>query len=137
MTSFFSGDETILVVDDEERIRTSIKEVLKRFGYKVLLAADGAEAVKIYEKKKDKIKLVIMDLMMPVLNGKEASEKMRTINPEVKIILSSGYLSSEMGAEMLADASLKYVEKPFHLQELMYAVRAGLDTVSIKKTKPQ
>ena len=137
MTSIFSGDETILVVDDEEKIRNSIKEVLKRFGYKVLLAADGAEAVKVYEKKKDRIKLVIMDLMMPVLNGKEASEKMRSINPNVKIILSSGYLSSEIGAEMLADASLKYVEKPFHLQELMYAVRAGLDAVKIKKTKPQ
>ena len=75
--------------------------------------------------------------MMRVLNGKEASVEMKKLNPDVKIILSSGYLSSEIGAEMLADASLKYVEKPFHLQELMYAVRAGLDTVKIKKTNPK
>ncbi len=137
MTSIFSGDETILVVDDEEKIRDSMRGVLKRFGYKVLLAADGAEAVKVYGKKKDKIQLVIMDLMMPVLNGKDASVEMKKLNPDVKIILSSGYLGSEIGSEMLADATLKYVEKPFHLQELMYAVRAGLDAVKIKKTKPQ
>ena len=137
MISVFSGDETILVVDDEERIRASIKEVLKRHGYQVMLASNGAEAVKTYEKNSGKIKLVIMDLMMPVLNGKEASEKMKKINPEIKIILSSGFLSSDIGAEMLADDSLKYVEKPFHLQELLYAVRAGLDAVKIKKTKPQ
>ncbi len=137
MTSVFSGDETILVVDDEEKIRISIREVLKHHGYKVMLAADGAEAVKIYKKNKEKIKLVIMDLMMPVLNGKEATEKLKEINPEVKIILSSGYLGTEMGVEMLADESVKYVEKPFHLQELIYAVRAGLDAVKIKKTNPK
>ncbi len=137
MTSIFSGDETILVADDEEKIRLSIRGVLKHHGYKVLLASDGAEAVKIYKKNSGKIKLVILDLLMPQLSGKEAMEKLKEINPEVKVILSSGYLRTEMGVEILADQSVKYVEKPFHLQELMYAVRAGLDAVKIKKTKPK
>ena len=128
INSMFRGEETILIVDDEERILRSIKDVLILYGYKVLTASNGAKAVKIYEKNCKKIDLVIMDIMMPMLNGKQASDRIKELNPDAKIIVSSGFIDSELATQMLAAGTTKYVEKPFHLQELLYTVRACLDT---------
>ena len=115
------GSETILIVDDEEPLRNLEQMVLTSFGYEVLAAATGAEAVEIYGKRHAEIDLVITDLVMPTMNGRELVERLRRINPSAKIILATGYHASIQPAE--AGTSL---QKPFTAVSLLQAVRAVL-----------
>ncbi len=84
-------NELVLVVDDEEPIRNIVKQILERFGYRVLLAADGAEAVRLYASLRNEIAVVITDMAMPVMDGPAAITALKGINPDVKIIGSSGF----------------------------------------------
>jgi len=85
------GKETLLVVEDEEEVRTLAKDVFEEFGYKVIVAADGEEAIEIFEEQKGEIHLVLLDVMIPRRNGKEVYRKIKGIDPEVKILFISGY----------------------------------------------
>jgi len=131
--SMFSGEETILVVDDEERIREIVKKTLTLHGYKVLTAMDGKEAVKIYKAQKGRIDLVILDVVMPKMSGYNACVKIKKYDPSANILISSGYMESKEAQLALKAGGDKFVEKPFHLQELLYAVRANLNAAKTKK----
>ena len=89
MPSF--GTETILLVDDEKSIRDLGKEVLTSVGYKVLTASTGREALDMYTKAQEEISLVILDLIMPEMGGKQCLEELLKIDPAVKILIASGY----------------------------------------------
>jgi len=120
------GTETILVVDDEEIILNLAETILKKYGYNIKTAIDGEQALKIYKKQKDSIDAVILDLTMPKMSGKMVLERMLEINPDVKVIISSGH-SEEDAREGLLSRAKGHIKKPYKLSELAQTVRIVLD----------
>ena len=109
---------TVLLVDDEDIILEVEKELLETLGYEVLTARDGKEAVEVYKKKWDKIDLVLMDMVMPNMNGGEAYDRMKEINPRVKALLSSGYSIEGEAKEILARGCDGFIQKPCTIKDL-------------------
>ncbi len=112
------GSGTILVVDDEDIIRATASLLLENLGYKVLLAQNGKEAVDIYNREVDEIDLVILDIVMPVMDGREAFEKIIAINPHAKVIMSSGYARNTNMMNMADKGLAGSIAKPFSQLEL-------------------
>ena len=111
--------EMILLVDDEENIRTATKAMLEAYNYQVLIARDGLEAIALYELHHKRIRVVLMDLMMPDLDGLRASSRLRQINPQVKIIALSGLADSDIVAQLEAAGIKAFLPKPYSLEELL------------------
>jgi PAS domain S-box-containing protein len=111
------GSGTILLVDDEELVLEVGSEVLKKLGYTVLEAKGGKEALKIY-RENNTIDLVILDMIMPQMGGGETYDKMKDINPDVKVVLSSGYGIDGQANEILARGCDGFIQKPLHTKEL-------------------
>jgi CheY-like chemotaxis protein len=108
----------ILVVDDEEMVRQLLSEIFKMLGHKVVTCKDGAEAVETYKKSHKDMDIVVLDMEMPKLSGKDTFFAMRTINPDVKVLLASGF-SIEGEAQSLIEAGAKgFVQKPFNISDL-------------------
>lgn len=120
----YKGTETILVADDEELMRNMLSSFLTDYGYKVILAHDGADAFEKYRLGVADIELVILDLVMPSKNGKEVFEDIRTINPESKVILTSGYRTTEMSSF----DKKQIIYKPYSPVDILKMVRATLDS---------
>ncbi|UCH23900.1 MAG: PAS domain S-box protein [Deltaproteobacteria bacterium] len=121
------GSETVLLVDDEEMIIDVGQEILKTLGYKVLLAMSGKEALEIYENKKDSIAMVILDMIMPGMGGGETYDNLKLIDPDIKVLLSSGYSISGQAAEILERGCDGFIQKPFKLRQLSAKIREVLD----------
>ena len=112
-------DELVLVVDDEEPIRNLAQKVLTRFGYRVLLAADGAEAVSLYAPRRKEIDVVITDMAMPIMDGPATIIALKAINSEVKIISSTG-LASDGGMAMAKNAGIQhFIPKPYTAETML------------------
>ncbi|MEA3386226.1 MAG: response regulator, partial [Thermodesulfobacteriota bacterium] len=122
-----AGSETILVVDDEEIVRDLTLEILSAYGYKVLLAQDGLEAVHVYKAFGHTIDLVLLDMIMPQMGGKEAYEKLKEINPDIKVLFCSGHGSDHQVCEELRKSGLLYSSKPFTIDKLVRKVRQVLN----------
>ena len=118
---------TVLLVDDEDIVLEVEKELLETLGYEVLTARDGKEAVEIYKKKWDKIDLVLMDMVMPNMGGGEAYDRMKEINPRVKVLLSSGYSIDREAKEILARDCDGFIQKPCTIKELSEKIREILE----------
>ncbi|MBI9098107.1 MAG: DUF3365 domain-containing protein [Spirochaetaceae bacterium] len=116
--SVLSGVGQILLVDDEELIRVTGKYSLEEMGYTVLLAENGLEAVEIFKSKNSEIDLVIIDMIMPHMNGSEAFYKMRKIDKNCKVIISSGFTKDENLDELKKSGLAGFIEKPFRDYEL-------------------
>lgn len=122
------GEETILLVDDEDIILSVGEQMLQSMGYKALVAQGGREAVELYEKKKDRINLVVLDLIMPDLGGAETFEFLKQVNPNLKILLSSGYGRDGQVEEILERGCDGFIQKPFDINELSSKIRGILDS---------
>jgi len=120
------GKGTILVVDDEEMVRNIANDVLNELGYSVLLAAGGKEAVSIYADKKDSINLVIVDMIMPGMGGKETFQKLREINPYVKVIIASGYGQENFPEQILDNGEAGFIQKPYKITEIAEIIKEVL-----------
>jgi two-component system, cell cycle sensor histidine kinase and response regulator CckA len=118
--------ETILLVEDEELVRDVTKRILKRAGYKVLTAINGKEALNLYANKRDKISLVILDLIMPEMGGKECLEKLREIDPDAKILIISGYCTTEIEREITESGAAGFILKPYDFKQMLTKVREVL-----------
>jgi CheY-like chemotaxis protein len=119
--------ETILVVDDEASILTITGQTLQTYGYHVLTARDGAEAVTLYSEKRHEIALVVTDIMMPVMDGTTAINAFARMNPNVKVIAVSG-LNTNRDAISLSDVRVKsFLLKPYSARTLLVSVRQALD----------
>jgi len=122
------GTETILLVDDEDIITDAMVELLGQIGYKVFWARSGREAISIYKNYKDNIQLVILDIIMPDILGGETFDRLRDINPQIKVLLSSGYSLDGVAAEIMDRGCNGFLQKPFNIKELSVKIREILDT---------
>ena len=125
------NNELILLVDDEESICATVKKILERFGYRVVTAANGAEAVSIYATQGANIAAVITDMHMPIMDGPAAIIALQSINPQVKIIGSSG-LAANGGVAKAASAGVQhFVPKPYTAEKMLRTLRAILDNAPV------
>jgi PAS domain S-box-containing protein len=122
------GTETILLAEDEEAIRSAAADMLQELGYTVLQAVNGRQAMELYAQHNDEIDLVLLDMIMPELGARDICQAMREINPQVTILLSSGYNDAEQVKEILAHDAQAFIQKPFQIEELAKAVRKVLDS---------
>jgi len=118
----YLGTETVLIADDEQMLRSMVEAVLKESGYTVFIARDGREAVAIYETHAEAIDLVILDIMMPFLNGVEVHDEIKKRNPEALIMFMSAYAGEIL--DKLPES--KFLEKPFKPTDLLREIRRVL-----------
>jgi PAS domain S-box-containing protein len=118
-----AGSGTVLVVDDEPMVLAFVEEGLKRLGYQVLTAVDGRQACEVYSSHSQQIDMVLLDMVMPGTTGLEACRRLRAINPNVKVILSSGYTSGEVVREAGLAGAIGFIGKPYSLEELSGVLR--------------
>ena len=121
------GKETILLVDDEKMVLEVTRELLESLGYRVYAAGSGQEAVALYMEKKGEIDLVILDMVMPGISGSEIFERLREINPGIKVLLSSGYSINGQARTIMNRGCDGFLQKPFHFENLSRCVREVLD----------
>ncbi len=121
------GCEFVLLVDDEQRILTVGREICKALGYKVITADSGKEALKIYKQKKNEINLVILDMIMPEMNGLETFKKLKRLNPDIKVLLSTGYSIDDKAQEMLKRGCKGYILKPYSVIDFSHKIREVLE----------
>ena len=113
-----TGIETVLIADDEEIVIGVGRQMLERLGYSVLTAKNGLEAVDIYRDNQNKIGLVILDLIMPGLEAGDTYDKLRALNPAVKVLLSSGYSLDTKTKGILKRGCSGFIQKPFNMKIL-------------------
>lgn len=114
--------EMVLVVDDEEAIREITRGTLESFGYKVMTAGDGTEAVALYAQNRDDVKLVLTDMVMPFMDGPSTIRALKKINPQIKIIASSGLTESGKANELLKLGVHTFLQKPYTAEKLLTAI---------------
>jgi signal transduction histidine kinase/ActR/RegA family two-component response regulator len=122
-----TGDETILMVDDEDMVLQPGIKMIKRLGYKVLSAQNGQEALEILKCHKEAIDLIILDMIMPGMSGSETYNQIKKIHPDVKVLLSSGYSVSGEATEILNRGCNGFIQKPFALNHISCKIREILD----------
>lgn len=121
------GVETILLVDDEDVVRALGSAMLERFGYKIILAEDGMQAVEIFKREHQKIGLVILDVTMPKKSGRETLIELLQIDPNVQTVISSGFDRSGPVEELLKLGAKGFVQKPYRIGDMLQTVRGVLD----------
>jgi two-component system, cell cycle sensor histidine kinase and response regulator CckA len=121
------GVETVLLVDDEEFVRELGERILTKNGYRVLTAANGEEAIDLYGRHSDRISLIILDLVMPLMGGKDCLRELLNIAPQARILVASGYSVDTSATECLELGARGFVPKPFRIKELLKQVRKTLD----------
>ena len=121
------GKETILLVDDEDTVVDVGRQMLEKMGYTVLVARSGKESVEIYKRHKDDIDLVILDMIMPEMSGGETYDQIKGINPDVKVLLSSGYSRDGRATRILGRGCNGFIQKPYSMKALSQGVREVLE----------
>jgi PAS domain S-box-containing protein len=122
-----SGTETLLVVDDEEAVRTFAKRALQRQGFDVLEAEDGVAALEAYEENADRIAAVVLDLSMPGLGGEEVFRTLRSRNPDLRILFTSGYDPSDAASSIVGKEGVRFLQKPYRPKVLIRELRLLLE----------
>ena len=125
------GTETILLVEDEELLIEMVSFLLESKGYKVFVAQDGAEAIEVYKKHIQEIALVLTDMGLPTMTGMEEFKKLKEIDPNVKVILASGYFEPDMKADLLKAGAKGFLQKPYMSDVILQTLREVLDKKSI------
>lgn len=130
-TGIHGGTERILLVDDEEMIIDVGEAILERLGYTVLVARGGREAISLVEEHGEAIRLVLLDMIMPGMDGGETFDALRQLYPSLPVILSSGYTMNGLATEILQRGCNGFIQKPFSLSELSQKIRSVLDDQEI------
>lgn len=123
-----SGNGRILVIDDEEIVRNIAAKMLTRIGYEVDIMSDGNEAVDYYREHYKEIDLVIVDMMMPRMDGRECFRTLKSINPDVRAILASGYSHNQTVQEIMDEGLIGFIGKPFDFQQIASVVKQAIGT---------
>ncbi|MFH1115975.1 MAG: PAS domain S-box protein [Pseudomonadota bacterium] len=121
------GTETILLVDDEEFVQDLGKRILERSGYTVLTAANGKEALDLYKEERARISLVILDLIMPEMGGKQCLGELLKIDPKARVLIASGFAANGQTKEAIKTGARGFVDKPYNMKGMLQSVREVLD----------
>jgi CheY-like chemotaxis protein len=128
------GCETVLLVEDEEAVRSLARGLLESRGYRVLETKGGNEALEIGERHKEHIHLLLTDVVMPQMNGMELAEHLAPLHPETKVLYMSGYADHAVVQHGLLDPSMAFLQKPFTADVLAHKLREVLDSVGAQRT---
>ena len=121
------GNETILVVEDEKSVLDLVKNVLESYGYHVLVAQGGNEAISIFKSYQDQVQLVLTDVVMPIMSGRDLIEVLQSLKPEIKTIYMSGYTDNTIAHHGIIENGINFIEKPFSSKKIGLTVRQVLD----------
>jgi PAS domain S-box-containing protein len=122
-STILTGSEKILLVDDEDVVVNVGKEMIEVLGYDVIIAKSGHEAISLFEKQKDDIDLVILDMVMPEISGGETFDRLKAIHPGVKVLLASGYSMNGQAKEILDRGCDGFIQKPFDIKDLSHKMQ--------------
>ncbi|MEW6352373.1 MAG: response regulator, partial [Thermodesulfobacteriota bacterium] len=122
------GTETVLLVDDEDLVRELGARILTKAGYTVLTAGNGKDALEVYRKEQNRIALVVLDLIMPEMGGRQCLEEILRINPAGKVLIASGYSANGRTKETMEIGAAGFVAKPYDVRQLLEMVRNVLDS---------
>lgn len=120
------GEETVLVAEDDFAVRKLVKDILRRSGYKVITAEDGEDAVNKFKENKEEIQLILLDVIMPGKDGKEAYKEIKNINPDIKTLFLSGYTKDLLNEKGILEEGLNFIAKPVSHNELLKKVKEVL-----------
>lgn len=121
------GHEVVLLVEDNASVREISEAMLKRLGYRVLTAGSGGEAILMAEKSGDPVNLLLTDVVMPGMNGRELAERLQKQHPEIQVLFTSGYMEDRVVRRGLMDEVMHFIGKPFSMQTLALKIRRVLD----------
>jgi two-component system cell cycle sensor histidine kinase/response regulator CckA len=122
-----ANNQTIFVVEDEPTLRALVRKVLERDGYEVIEAASGLAALELWSAKKPKVDLLLTDMVMPDgISGKQLAERLKTENPALKIVYTTGYSTELMGKDVALQDGVNFLQKPYPPSKLVQTVRNGL-----------
>lgn len=117
------------MVDDEAVLCEVVGRMLKTGGYRVILANSGKQALDIYSRQHQDIDLVVLDIIMPDMNGKKVYERLKKIDTKVKVLISSGYSKTGQAQAVLADGAKDFIQKPYERMDILHKAREVLDAV--------
>jgi len=121
-----SATETVLVVEDESAVLRLSKLVLERLGYVVLTATTPGEAIELFEARGSQVHLLVTDVVMPEMNGRELATRLRLTRPDLKALYVSGYSASALAPKGMLESGVHFLQKPFTLEDLATSVREAL-----------
>ena len=123
-----TGSETILVVEDEPALCGLVKDILLRYGYRVLTAGSGVEALQVWAGNKQSIDLLLTDMVMPHgVSGRELAEQVQKEKPELEVLYTSGYSAEMLGTDFVLQPGIRFLQKPYEPETLAKAIRVCLD----------
>ena len=122
-----TGSETILIVEDDDKVRNLVCEILEPQGYSILEAENGIEALRVSEEHGDQIHLMIADVIMPKMGGGELAERLRPLRPDMKVIYMSGYTNNAIVHHGILSPEMEFLQKPISSEALKRKVREVLD----------
>jgi DNA-binding NtrC family response regulator len=125
-----SGTETVLLTEDDEMVRALTNRVLSAYGYDVLEASNGNAAISIAERHPNSIHLLITDIVMPGMNGRELADRLKKAQPGLKVLFMSGYTDKAIVHQQVLDEKMPFIQKPFGPQALVDKVREVLDSTA-------
>jgi CheY-like chemotaxis protein len=126
-TSVIGGNETLLLVEDEELVRDLGREILADFGYEVIVAENGKSALDIYQEQKDRISLVILDLIMPEMDGRRCLKEILQMDRSARVLIASGYFEDITFDDEILSTAKGFILKPYDMRTLLQTVRKILD----------
>jgi PAS domain S-box-containing protein len=131
------GSATVLVVEDQDAVRRYVRAVLEQSGCRVLEASNGPDALALVESFPETIQLLLTDLIMPLMNGRELADRLQALRPSLKVLFMSGYEEETIGSHGIVAADLAFLAKPFRPEELMAKVRETLVDSAAPRSRPQ
>jgi len=123
------GSETILLVDDEKYLLEGGRDILNHFGYQAMVAETGEMALEIFKKERERIDLIIMDLIMPGMGGLKCLSELLKIDPGTRVVIASGYATNVQKNEILRNGAAGFIQKPYRLQDLLREIRRIIDGI--------
>jgi CheY-like chemotaxis protein len=123
-----TGSGLILLVDDEELVRGAASAMLSFLGYTVIEASNGQEAIELFQRNSSRIQLALIDLSMPVMNGEECLKHLKSMRPDLPVVLSSGYSETEAARRLQTAGLATFLQKPYTAQHLAELVKGALRT---------